>query len=155
MTQIDRSERHLRLQLHAITARLKMSDEEYRAMLYDTYKVESSTSLNAHQLIDLVHTLQQHLPQDTELEKARRRACAAVAAWFRATGYQPADTTAAIRATICQAAQVDNFFRIGREKLTAIACGFSRKAKTYTNTMEMAPVVEMNRTPFKQQLNTL
>ena len=40
-TQIDISEKHLRTQLHAIKARLRMSDDEYRAMLHDTYKVEN------------------------------------------------------------------------------------------------------------------
>lgn len=140
-TQIDISEKHLRTQLHAIKARLRMSDDEYRAMLHDTYKVESSTELNAHQLIDLIHTLQQHLPQDSELEKARRRCAASIMAWFRATGYQPEDMTAAIRATACRAAEVDNWFRIGKEKLTAIGAAFSKKAKVMENVKEMQPVI--------------
>lgn len=140
-TQIDISEKHLRTQLHAIKARLRMSDDEYRAMLHVTYKVESSTELNAHQLIDLIHTLQQHLPQDSELEKARRRCAASIMAWFRATGYQPKDMTAAIRATACRAAEVDNWFRIGKEKLTAIGAAFSKKAKVTENVKEMQPVI--------------
>lgn len=140
-TQIDISEKHLRTQLHAIKARLRMSDDEYRAMLHDTYKVESCTELNAHQLIDLIHTLQQHLPQDSELEKARRRCAASIMAWFRATGYQPEDMTAAIRATACRAAEVDNWFRIGKEKLTAIGSAFSKKAKVTENVKEMQPVI--------------
>lgn len=140
-TQIDISEKHLRTQLHAIKERLRMSDDEYRAMLHDTYKVESSTELNAHQLIDLIHTLQQHLPQDSELEKARRRCAASIMAWFRATGYQPEDMTAAIRATACRAAEVDNWFRIGKEKLTAIGAAFSKKAKVTENVKEMQPVI--------------
>lgn len=140
-TQIDISEKHLRTQLHAIKARLRMSDDEYRAMLHDTYKVESSTELNAHQLIDLIHTLQQHLPQDSELEKARRRCAASIMAWFRATGYQPEDMTAAVRATACRAAEVENWFRIGKEKLTAIGAAFSKKAKVTENVQGMKPVI--------------
>lgn len=140
-TQIDISEKHLRTQLHAIKARLRMSDDEYRAMLHDTYKVESSTELNAHQLIDLIHTLQQHLPQDSELEKARRRCAASIMAWFRATGYQPEDMTAAVRATACRAAEVENWFRIGKEKLTAIGAAFSKKAKVTENVQSMKPVI--------------
>lgn len=140
-TQIDISEKHLRTQLHAIKARLRMSDDEYRAMLHDTYNVESSTELNAHQLIDLIHTLQQHLPQDSELEKARRRCAASIMAWFRATGYQPEDMTAAVRATACRAAEVENWFRIGKEKLTAIGAAFSKKAKVTENVQGMKPVI--------------
>lgn len=140
-TQIDISEKHLRTQLHAIKARLRMSDDEYRAMLHDTYNVESSTELNAHQLIDLIHTLQQHLPQDSELEKARRRCAASIMAWFRATGYQPEDMTAAVRATACRAAEVENWFRIGKEKLTAIGAAFSKKAKVIENVQGMKPVI--------------
>lgn len=140
-TQIDISEKHLRTQLHAIKARLRMSDDEYRAMLHDTYKVESCTELNAHQLIDLIHTLQQHLPQDSELEKARRRCAASIMAWFRATGYQPEDMTAAVRETACRAAEVENWFRIGKEKLTAIGAAFSKKAKVTENVQGMKPVI--------------
>ena len=62
-------------------------------------------------------------------------------AWFRATGYQPEDMTAAIRATACRAAEVDNWFRIGKEKLTAIGAAFSKKAKVTENVKEMQPVI--------------
>ena len=93
------------------------------------------------QLIDLIHTLQQHLPQDSELEKARRRCAASIMAWFRATGYQPEDMTAAVRATACRAAEVENWFRIGKEKLTAIGAAFSKKAKVTENVQGMKPVI--------------
>lgn len=142
-TQIDISEKRLRTQLHAITSRLHMSDDEYRAMLYDTYKVESSVDLNAHQLIDLIHTLQQHLPQDSELEKARRRCAASIMAWFRATNYHPDNMTAAVRATACRAAESDNWFRIGKEKLTAIGAAFSKKARVTENVNHMTQIVPL------------
>ena len=132
-TQIDKTEKRLRTQLHAITARLRMSDEEYRTMLYDTYRVESCVDLNAHQLIDLIHTLQQHLPQDTALEKARRRCAASIMAYFCAIDYHPDNMTAAVRATACRAAEVDNWFRIGKEKLTAVGAAFSKKARVTGN----------------------
>ena len=137
-TQIDISEKHLRTQLHAIKARLRMSDDEYRAMLHDTYKVESSTELNAHQLIDLIHTLQQHLPQDSELEKARRRCAASIMAWFRATGYHPENMTKAVRSTACRAAQSVRWEQIGIERLRAIGMAFSKKAKTYEHALVVA-----------------
>lgn len=129
-TRIDRTEKELRKEYHALAGQLGMDVEQRKAFLYDNYKVESSVDLDAHQLIDVVHTLEKNLGNETDTW--RKRAIAAIGGWLRLQGIEKADPVENMRyikQIACRSAQASAFNRIPMERLRNIYYTFLNKQK--------------------------
>jgi hypothetical protein len=150
-TFIDQQEKQLRRQYHSLAGQLGMSDEQRKNMLYDNFRVESSVDLDAHQLIDLVHTLEKRLGDETQ--DWRRRAIASIGGWLRMAGIEKADPVeniTYIKQIACRAAQCQRFNAIPVARLRNLYYEFRNKQ---TDKEQVARVMdeELNRLLAAQQ----
>lgn len=127
-TRIDYTEKQLRKQYHALASQLGMDAEQRKAFLYANFKVESSVDLDAHQLIDVVHTLEKNLGNETDTW--RKRAIAAIGGWLRLQGIEKADPVENMRyikQIACRSAQQQKFTSIPIARLRNIYYEFKHK----------------------------
>lgn len=68
--------------IHALVAHIGMSDEDYRAMLWDRFHASSSKDLTVHQVRDLVASLHQLLPAEVRAQHPRPQIAAGAARRF-------------------------------------------------------------------------
>lgn len=127
-TIINREEKQLRKQYHALSRALGMSDDERRAMLYNNYRVESSVDLDAHQLIDIVHTLEKRLGNETD--SWRKRAMASIGGWLKLSGqekHDPIENIRYIKQIACRATNAGTFNSIPMARLRNLYYEFKNK----------------------------
>lgn len=127
-TFIDNQEKQLRKQYHLLSRELGMSDEDRRAMLHDNFSVDSSTDLDAHQLIDLVHTLEKRLGNETD--DWRKRVIASIGGWLRMEGMEkpdPVENMRYIKQIACRATQHRIFNSIPLARLRNLYHEFRNK----------------------------
>jgi hypothetical protein len=107
-TMIEKQEKQLRAKLHVLKTRAGMTDDEYRTMLAGSYGVESSVDMSAHQLIDLINTLERKTDGSIdELDRWRKRVTAAVAGYLKSAGKE--SSIDLIKAVACRAAGCGRF----------------------------------------------
>lgn len=154
-TRIDYTEKQLRKQYHILAGQLGMDAEQRKAFLYDNYKVESSVDLDAHQLIDVVHTLEKNLGNETDTW--RKRAIASIGGWLRLKGIEKADPVENMRyikQIACRSAQQQKFTSIPIARLRNIYYEFKHK-QTDKATIERVMDEELlNRMQAFQVLNS-
>lgn len=68
--------------IHALVARIGMSDEDYRSMLWDRFRASSSNELDARQSQELVASLHQLLPAEERAKHPRPQIAAGAARRF-------------------------------------------------------------------------
>ncbi|MCQ2351290.1 MAG: regulatory protein GemA [Paludibacteraceae bacterium] len=126
MTAIQRQEKNQRRVFHALAYRLGMSEEQRRQMLIDNYGVESSADLDAHQLTDLIHTLDKAVnPSVNEADIWRKRIIAVVCEYLKLMGQ---DTSIQyIKAVACRAAEYDDFNSIPTDRLRSVYNAFKNR----------------------------
>ena len=136
-TIIEKQEKQLRAKLHVIKNKIGMSNEEYSLMLFDNFKVQSSVDLNAHQLIDLIYSLEkQTSPEVAELDKWRKRVMAAIGGYLKVSGQK--NTIEIIKAVACRASEYKRFNEIPKQRLIDVYSAFKNKQKTYENVENIA-----------------
>ena len=129
-TRINYMEKQLRKEYHILAGQLGMDAEQRKAFLYANYKVESSVDLDAHQLIDVVHTLEKHLGSETDTW--RKRVIKSIGAWLQLQGIEKADPVENMRyikQIACRSVQASAFNRIPIERLRNIYYTFLNKQK--------------------------
>lgn len=129
-SSIEQQEKQLRKRYHALATALGMSDEERRAMLRYNFQVESSADLDAHQLIDLVHTLEVRL--DDKSNTWRKRVMASIGGWLQRIGKalpDPVANTRYIKHIACRVVGVDNFNDIPVSRLRNLYNEFLNKQR--------------------------
>ena len=92
--------------------------------------MESSVDLDAHQLIDVVHTLEKHLGSETDTW--RKRVIKSIGAWLQLQGIEKADPVENMRyikQIACRSVQASAFNRIPIERLRNIYYTFLNKQK--------------------------
>jgi hypothetical protein len=127
-TIINHQEKQLRKQYHSLSRALGMSDDERRSMLYSNYQVESSVDLDAHQLIDIVHTLEKRLGNETD--SWRKRAMASIGGWLKMSGKEnpdPIENIRYIKQIACRATGAGTFNSIPMARLRNLYYEFKNK----------------------------
>jgi hypothetical protein len=135
-TMIEKQEKQLRAKLHVLKNKIGINDDEYRAMLAGAFGVESSVDLNAHQLIDLINTLERKTDSSIdELDQWRKRVIAAVAGYLKSTGKD--SNIDLIKAVACRAAGCGRFNAISKQHLISVYYAFKNKQKIAKNVEEI------------------
>ena len=131
-TTIEKQEKQMRKQLHVLRDKIGMSDYEYKAMLFGSFGVDSSVDLNAHQLIDLIHTLEKQVDGDfVELDRWRKRVMASIGGYPEAQGMD--SDIAKIKSIACRASECKTFNAIPKQKLIAVYYAFANKQNVIKN----------------------
>lgn len=126
MTAIEKQEKSMRRTYHALTHRLGMTEDERRQMLLSNFGVESSADLDAHQLTDLISTLDRLVnPSDSDVW--RKRLIAAVCEYLRVMNQVESADMA--RRIACRAAQVERFNAIPDDRLKSLYNAFKKRVK--------------------------
>lgn len=84
MTKIEQLEKKQRKIYHTLAAKLGMSNEQKHYLLMDNFGVNSSSLLDAHQLTNLIYTLESILNKDED--KWRKRVLASIGGYLTAMG---------------------------------------------------------------------
>lgn len=130
MNAIERIEKNQRRVFHALAYRLGMSEDERRQMLLDNFGVESSADLDAHQLTDLIHTLERIAnPELKKLDTWRKRLIAAVSGYLKDMGRECDIYTA--KRVACRAAGKDSFDNIPLDRLRSLYNAFIKRKADY------------------------
>lgn len=124
MTAIEKQEKSMRRTYHALAHRLGMTEDERHQMLIDNYGVESSADLDAHQLTDLIYTLDR-LVNPSNADVWRKRLIAAVCEYLRLMKRDESVYTA--RRIACRAARADNFNSIPNDRLKSLYNAFKKR----------------------------
>ncbi|MDR2556272.1 MAG: regulatory protein GemA [Bacteroidales bacterium] len=144
-TIIEKQEKQLRAKLHVLKTQAGMTDDEYRAMLAGGFGVDSSVDLNAHQLIDLIYTLEKRAnPEISELDRWRKRVIAAVAGYLKVSGIE--SNIDKIKAIACRASGCDSFNAIPKQDLISVYYTFKNKQKVYKNVEDIISDIPRNMT---------
>ena len=145
--EIDKIESKLRRTFHAICAQLGMSEDERRQMLMANYGVDTSTALDAHQLTDLVHSLEVHI--DSSLDQWRKRLIAVIGKVLKA---QNKDANIAyIKAVAVRASGAKAFNRIPLDRLRSLYNSFRHQL----HDLEHAPRVTTYEFQYRPSGNEL
>lgn len=132
MNAIERIEKNQRRVFHALAYRLGMSEDERRQMLLDNFGVESSADLDAHQLTDLIHTLERIAnPELKKLDTWRKRLIAAVSGYLKDMGRECDIYTA--KRVACRAAGKDSFDNIPLDRLRSLYNAFTHRSRDLTS----------------------
>lgn len=124
---MDKQQKWLLRQFHALCTRLGMTEEEKRALI-DGYGVESSKDIDNHDLMDLCHTLELQLNKGAkEADRLRKRVIASIGGWLRLTGKQ--HTIDTIKGIACRATGYSDFNKIPNERLRNLYNCFLKKQK--------------------------
>ncbi len=130
MNAIERMEKSQRRVYHALAHKLGMSEDERRQMLLDNFGVESSADLDAHQLTDLIHTLDRIAnPSVDKADRWRKRLIAAIDAYLRAMGYKP--DMMMIKAVACRASGKEELNSIPVDRLKSLYNAFIKRREDY------------------------
>ena len=81
--------------IHALVARLGISDEDYRAMLWDRFHASSSKDLTTTQVTDLVASLHALLPESDRAAHPRPQVAAGARRRFESQAGRPDKASAA------------------------------------------------------------
>ena len=127
--EIEKIETKLRRAFHAICGQLGMSEEERRQMLMSNYGVDTSTALDAHQLTDLVHSLEAH--NNTTYNTWRKRLIGIIGKVLKAQGKEA--TMAYIKAVAVRAAGAKSFNSISLDRLRSLYNSFRNQLHDLEN----------------------
>ena len=132
-TTIEKTEKQLRGKLHVLKHKLGMNNDEYKAMLWDNFSVDSSVDLNAHQLIDLVHSLEKQANAEfKDLDQWRKRVMASIGGYLKSRGEDGGGNK--IKSIACRAAGgYEKFNDIPKQKLVSVYHAFKDKQKIAKN----------------------
>lgn len=86
-TLIEKEEKKMRKQYHTLAHKLGMTTEDRKAFLMRGWKKESSADMNAHELIDVINSLEAALKEQNSSSKlwdARRYAYGAIGGYLAA-----------------------------------------------------------------------
>ena len=121
---------------HALCAKLGMSEDDRRAMLYASYRVTSMRDMRYVDLLDLVDRLTNRVADTTtdeefthneDMDIARKRLIAAIGAYLRESGNTENIDT--IKAVACRAAKVARFNKIALHDLRFYTATFNAKTR--------------------------
>jgi hypothetical protein len=144
-TIIEKQEKQLRAKLHVLKARAGMTDDEYKAMLIGNFGVDSSVDLNAHQLIDLIYTLEKRSNSDIiEMDAWRKRVIASISGYLEKSGQKC--NIDKIKAIACRASGREYFNNIPKQDLISVYYTFKNKQKVHKNVENMTADVPLNMT---------
>ena len=142
---IEKQEKQLRAKLHVLRGKLGMSDDEYRCMLSGNFGVTSSVDLSAHQLIDLVNTLEKQAePELAEMDKWRKRVIASISGYLDSQGIER--NIDKVKAIACRASGCSRFNAIPKQNLISVYYTFKNKQKVAKNVenIDLAGDMAMN-----------
>lgn len=124
---MEKQQKWLLRQFHALCSRLRLSAEE-KAAIIEGYGVESSADISNDDLMNICRALEKRLDSNaTKLDRLRKQVIAAIGGWLRMQG-KP-ENIADIKAIACRATKSDNFNRIPPERLRNVYNAFLNKQK--------------------------
>lgn len=124
---MEKQQKWLLRQFHALCSRLRLSAEE-KAAIIEGYGVESSADISNDDLMNICRALERRLGSNaTKLDRLRKQVIAAIGGWLRMQG-KP-ENIADIKAIACRATKSDNFNRIPPERLRNVYNAFLNKQK--------------------------
>lgn len=139
-TITQQNKKWLLRKFHSLCARLGLDADMKLALLGD-YGVESSKDLTNAELTQLCDRLNGILsPEDARRDRMRKRVIASIGGWLRLIG-KGDEGTSYIKSVACRAAGVDDFNRIGLERLTTIYNMFLKKQKDAKAVDEVAGAI--------------
>lgn len=147
ISAIERQEKQQRRVFHAMASRLGMTEEERRVMMSSSYGVESSADLDAHQLTDLIHTLDRMIaPDDSNVW--RKRLIASICEYLRLMN-KTEDVNMA-KSIACRASGKACFGDIPKDRLKSLYNAFKKRCKDLKKVAALTDGLVINLSKLQQ-----
>lgn len=125
---MDKEKNRYLKRFHTLLGKINADKDVVKEMILESFGVESSRDLNAHELLEACLTLEGEISSRTaDYDKWRKRLIAAIGGWLKAMNRD--SSIELIKAIACRAAGVDNFNRIPVERLRSLYYAFTNKKK--------------------------
>lgn len=125
VTVMEKHQKGLLKKFHTLLGKAGVNEDGKREILA-SYKVVSSKDLTAYELLQICDRLEGLIsPSKQEVDKWRKRVMAAIGSYLRAMGYE--ENRSVIYSIACRASGVENFNKIGVERLRSIYNAFNHK----------------------------
>ena len=130
-TIMDKEKNRLLKRFHALLGRSGGDVAAKKEAILDSYGVESSRDMDAHQLLEACASIERGLnPSLAKTDRLRKRLLASIGGWLRAMGKN--ENIELIKAIACRAANVNDFNKISDERLQSLYYAFRKKQSDLT-----------------------
>ncbi len=127
-TIMDEAKNRYLKRFHTLLSKIEGDKDLIKETILDSYGVDSSRDLNAHELLEACAALEGEIsPRSANYDRWRKRLIAAIGGWLRAMSRE--SNIDLIKAVACRAAGTDNFNRIPIERLQSLYYAFQKKQK--------------------------
>ncbi|MFV0269442.1 hypothetical protein [Maribellus mangrovi] len=128
LTIMDKEKNRYLKRFHTLLSKVDGDKDMIKETILDSFGVQSSRDLNAHELLEACAALEGELsPRTADYDKWRKRLIGAIGGWLKAMNKE--SNIDLIKAIACRAAGVDNFNRIPIERLRSLYHAFRNKQK--------------------------
>lgn len=128
LTIMDKEKNRYLKRFHTLLSKVEGDKKIIKETILDSFGVESSRDLDAHELLEACAALEGEIsPRTADYDQWRKRLIASIGGWLKALNRE--GNIDIIKGIACRAAGVDSFNRIPIERLRSLYYAFSKKQK--------------------------
>jgi len=128
LTIMEKEKNKLLKRFHTLLSKVDGDKAVIKETILDSFGVESSRDLNAHELLEACAALDGEInPRNADYDTWRKRLIASIGGWLKSMNQE--GNIDMIKGIACRASDVDSFNRIPIERLRSLYYAFTKKQK--------------------------